>query len=1064
MLNQNLSQIEAANPDNSVWVSASAGTGKTKVLTDRVLRILLSGTEPEKILCLTFTNAAASEMKSRIISSLQNWKENQDDLEKLLSRKPSFEEIEVAKGLFDKLMLSPEQLGINTIHSFCQKILQKFPFEAGIKPGFKVVSEIEMQEISRKLIKDISIEVGCDIESKKSFEFILKNVHQLSFHELIMEIISNQNNFRDLFEHYGSSDNYLTYLRSEAEVNQDSLSYIKDLISKLKFISFYDAELKENEIALLEKYNNYLNLHEGNKIRKFQNLIEVFYTQKGDLRKKLITKKNAEKLPNLAKDLESTQLLVAKYYEYIKKARMIEATNHIYKVAEYVISKYIKYKHRHAALDYDDLIFYAKKLLWNSEMQDWVLYKLDGGITHLLIDEAQDTSPKQWQIIEAIMREFYAGISRDEKERTVFVVGDEKQSIYSFQGADVSNFNKVNRFIDSKMNSAKKNFRNIELEWVYRSAPEILEIVSKTFKESYLKNVELKCFRKEAKGKVDIWPLLLPASLREERDLFWPTVKEMEGDESQSKNLAKQIASYIKNYIDSGKIMPSTGLPARPGDFMILIRRRNEFTDEIISELKNAGISVAGIDRMLISDHLSVKDIISAAKFALLPEDDLNLAALLKSPLIGMKDEKLESLAINRQNSLYEALPEMEILDNLQQMALNLSAFDFLNNLIDIMGAREILKEANGPDSDDALDELLNICTEYSKIGGTNLQSFIHWLEKSEIEIKRDIESRDNVRVMTVHASKGLESPIVIMPDTTKVPKVQNNLIWNDGNFLWLGVNGNSNELYSKYKKEKEDKDYEEYLRLLYVAMTRAEDHLIICGFSNKDKIDEKCWYGIVKEAMGDLGNNVESDCNLTSAVIASEAKQPSQTTNLGCHAPSLSLLAMTDIKTKPNYVRSPLDERMDISYGIVLHKVLEDSVKLGKFSLDKKHPYLYKLPPHLQNHIMKKLPKLFDEPEFIKILNYPEVKTEASMGYMEDGSFKFGRIDLLAISDSEAVIIDYKSESQPAKTKEEVPELYINQLTFYAEFIKKAYPNLQVTSKILWLENFSMMEICRID
>lgn len=1060
MQNQNISQLKASNPEISVWVSASAGTGKTKVLTDRVLRLLLSGIAPEKILCLTFTNAAAQEMKSRIVNSLQNWQNNPDNLEALLSRKPNIEEISIAKSLFTKLLLSPEQLAIHTIHSFCQKILQKFPFEANIQPGFKVLSEMEMKELSAKLIKDISTELNGAMKHKASFEFVLRNVHQLSFNELIMEIIYNQINFRDLFEEYKSVENYQAFQMNHAGIDREANSYIKELIAKLKPLPNIPDDLQENELSLLEAYNKFL--QEPEKIRKFSLLIDIFYTKTGAPRKKMLTKKHSEIYPHIAKALLEMQTLIMEYYESIKKARMIEATIHIYKVAEYIISKYSHFKHKLVSLDYDDLIYYTKKLLSDSDMHDWVLYKLDGGISHLLIDEAQDTSPKQWQIIEDIMQEFYAGEYKADEDRTVFVVGDEKQSIYSFQGADVSNFSRVNNFIASKMKSARKKYEDIELEWVYRSAPQILELVSETFKDSYLKDISLKCFREDAKGEVEIWPILTSPSLRSGENsahstLFWPSVQEMEEEESLSKQLAKRIASYIKNYIDSGKIMPSTGKPACAGDFMILIRRRNEFTDEIISELKEADVAVAGIDRMLIMDHLSVKDIISAAKFALLPEDDLNLASLLKSPLIGMNDEEIAKYASTRKTSLYGTIPESDILENLIHMGINLSAFDFLHNLIDVMGAREILVQANGDDSSDALDELLNISIQHSKIGGTNLQSLIHWLEKSEVEIKRDIDSRDNVRVMTVHASKGLESSIIIMPDTTKVPRAKAHFLWKDENFLWLGGSKNSNELYMEYKQDREDKDYQEYMRLLYVAMTRAEDHLVVCGYQPKEKLDEKCWYSLVKASVGNMG------IGEAPPVIASKANQPRKNINLSCNKSSLSLLTITREKNKPNYVRSPLDKRMDISYGIVLHKVLEDSVKLGEFSLDKKHPYLLKLPEIHQNHIMKKLPALFQAKEFTDLLKYPNVQTEASMGYMEDGAFKFGRIDLLAMSETEAIIIDYKSESEPPKNLKDVPELYVNQLNFYAGFIKKAYPNLQVTSKILWLENFSIMEICSV-
>jgi len=769
----NSSQLEATNPDMSVWVSASAGTGKTKILTDRVLRLLLQQINPEKILCLTFTNAAAGEMKTRILDALKSWEKNPLLAESLLSRKLTLEEQNIAKSLFSKLLLSPEQFAIHTIHSFCQKILQKFPFEAGLKAGFKVLGDMEVKELSSKLIKDIARELKSEIKYAPSFQYILRNVHQLSFNDLIYEILSQQIKFRDLFEHYKNANNYRAHLERSANISQSSASYIGELFNILGTTPLRNCNLK-----IASEYNRALEKDIHN-TWQFAKLISIFFTQKNEPRKKLLSKKELEEYPDIYEALQKAQTIVVGFYDKIRKARMIESTIHIYQVSEYIISKYNHYKNNLSALDYDDLIYYTKKLLTDSEMHDWILYKLDGGITHLLIDEAQDTSPKQWQIIEAIMREFYSGESYSSENKTIFVVGDEKQSIYSFQGADVTNFSRVNDFISEKMGFAKKHYKNIELEYVYRSCPEILQLVSTIFKDTYLNKTALRCYREESEGTIELWPLM--SQQNSKQGLFWPLINEMEEDKNIEQALAQKIAKYIRAYIESGKILPSTGRKASPGDFMILIRRRNDLATEIISALKEENIPVSGMDRIAILQHISVRDIISAAKFALLPEDDLNLASLLHSPLINMEHEEISALAKNRKNSLYEAIENQGILDllaNFIQMASNLLSYDFLHNLIDIMDARKILLNTNGADSNDVLDELLNICNEYSRNFGTNLQSFINWLEKNELEVKRDTGSDGKVSIMTVHASKGLEAPIIILPDTTNIPQIQSHFLW----------------------------------------------------------------------------------------------------------------------------------------------------------------------------------------------------------------------------------------------------------------------------------------------
>lgn len=1083
MTNINQAQIDAANPDISVWVSASAGTGKTKVLTDRVLRLLLSGIPPEKILCLTFTNAAASEMKNRIIQSLLAWKSKPEEIEKILEKKPNDQQKQTASNLFTRLILSPEQLGIYTIHSFCQKILQKFPLEANIQPGFKVLGEMEMQELCEKVINDIANESGKLGRSQESFKYIIRNVHQLSFAELVREIISNQINFRDLYDNHHNAINYLSFLRREAGINEDSISYINMLYAKLQPLENIPEDLIYKEKELIELYNNSLS-KKG--LSNFHNLIDLFFTQKNEPRRRLFYKKSRDKYPDLVNKLLEIQILIARYYENIRKAWMIEGTIHIYNVSEYIISKYDAYKKSQVSLDYDDLIYYAKKLLSDSDLRDWVLYKLDGGISHLLVDEAQDTSPKQWQIIEAMMQEFYSGESR--AKRSIFIVGDEKQSIYSFQGADVSAYSKVNQYIKEQMHNARKDYRNIELEWVYRSSSAILDLVKEIFKDNYLKNSNFKCYRDNDIGQVELWPLYGEESSKQ--DLFWPFVEDMGNKAESSKNLANRIANHIEAQLNSGTIMPSTGKKVTAGDFMILIRRRDQFTEELISELKERAIPVSGIDRMLIMNHISAQDVISAAKFALLPEDDLNLASLLKSPIIRMKDKEINNLSYKREGFLYEEIKDTkikEVLEYLVNLATNSSAFDFLHHLIDILSTRKLLLETNGADSDDVLDELLNICLSWSKIGGTSLQAFVNWLEKREVEIKRDISSGDHVRIMTIHASKGLESPIVILADTTTMPRMQNHFLWKDGNFLWRGNAKNSNELYLDYRNQIESKDYQEYLRLLYVAITRTEDHLIVTGLKNKD--NDRNWYNLISNAMKNLNTKEDNgilyypsihtessniftptchpeldseSSNKTGQPLSDTPTEPPIKYRMKQEEARLSIPNKTKVgeEPKPNYVRSPLDLRMDISYGIVLHKILEDSVKSRQFSLDKKHPFLSMLPERLQNHILKKLPKLFQMKEFLEILEYPIIKTEASMGYKDGNAFKFGRIDLLAMSDKDAIIVDYKTDNNPPERLEDVPEKYVEQLKFYADFVKKSKPGLKVSAKILWLENFTFSSL----
>jgi len=704
------------------------------------------------------------------------------------------------------------------------------------------------------------------------------------------------------------------------------------------------------------------------------------------------------------------------------------------------------------------LIYHAKELLTNSDMRDWVLYKLDGGIMHLLIDEAQDTSPEQWQIIEAIMREFYSGSTSVDANRTIFIVGDEKQSIYSFQGADVNSFNRFNDYIRKQMHEAVKSYKDIELKWSYRSGGIILDFVSKLWGLVGNSDIYLKPFR-DTESTVEIWPLYNEQN--EKTELFWPLIDEMMAEEDSSKLLANDIAKYISGYIASGKIMASTGKPARADDFMILVRRRNEFMEEVIKALKEQGVGVGGMDRMVLTNHISVQDILSLAKFALMPKDDLNLAELLKSPIVGMSEEELHK-SFSRNKEETKDFSEIGILNSIKRMGISNNVFNFFYQLIEVIGLRELLVEANGPSTHDVLDELLNLVMQFEKQNSSNLQEFIYWIERKDMQVKRDPGAIGLVRVMTIHGAKGLQSPVVILADTTSLPMRQNHLLWSDGMCLWLGGGQNSNEQYDHIKESVELASYQEYLRLLYVALTRAEDHLIVVGHSKREKIPEGCFYDLANRAIIAMdfheeagkkwiGEKVDIDI-----AISSLRRAPIAT--LQSHRLKIRLPHNASIARNDNSTQSPLDSRISLNYGQLIHKVLEDSVNTNNFALSPSHPMICALPQNIQDKIVEKIRKLFTMEEFVDLIKNAKIQTEVSIGYNDGVDARIGRIDLLVIRGNDVIIVDYKTDRKVPKSAAEIPESYIKQLQFYSDALKKIYPDHQVHTKILWIEDLVMM------
>ena len=1046
---QNQEQIVASDPSHSVWVSASAGTGKTKVLTDRVLRLLLEDVPFDKILCLTFTNAAATEMHNRISAACLKWQSNVDSLEFILGRAPSKEEVFRAKQLFSRLMLATHQLSIHTIHSFCQKILQSFPFEAGLQPGFNVISDIQSDEIIEQVVQDLAA-----ASSEESVKHLLQNLHENSFVELIREILSDQMYFQELFQQFSTSEEYESFLRHEIDVIESSETVMR-----------YFMGIIPIQEGMQYLYNLNPNLYGEN---SFENLRAFFLTANGDAKKKLITKKESDANPGLERNLYKIQTIIYQTDQKIKKLNMIFATRHIYEVAKIAIEKYNFYKKYKGYLDYDDLIYYTKELLTNSDMRDWVLYKLDGGVMHLLIDEAQDTSPEQWQIIEAIMREFYSGSTSISAHRTIFIVGDEKQSIYSFQGADIENFNRFNDYIRTQMNEAVKSYKDVELKWSYRSGSAILDFVSQVWSLGNNPHLSLKPFR-DIKGTVEIWPLY--NQLQEKAALFWPLINEMKISADSAKLLAHDIAKYIKNYIASGMVLSSTGKPAKADDFMILVRRRNEFMEEVIKALKHEGVDVGGMDRMVLTDHIAVQDILSLAKYALMPMDELNLAALLKSPIVGMNDLELRMFT----SSSNRVIPEICIIAS--QM-IDQTLFNFFYNLIEIMGLRAVLARVNGPSTHDVLDEMLNLVMQFEKQHSSSLQEFIYWIESKDIQVKHDSSEAGFVRVMTIHGAKGLQSPVVILADTTSLPTGQNHLVWADGKYLWLGGAQNSNEQYNAIKESVEASNYQEYLRLLYVALTRAEDHLVIVGHSIREKIAEGCFYDIAnrailsmdfQETMGKkwFGNEVIiKDCEMLSSSSSIFTSQNIQKLDFDSEITpyrSVGVLCPQNSCMKMNGYQSPLHSRMSLNYGQLIHKILEDSVNTSNFAFSPSHPMIRTLPQEMQDMVLEKLSALFRMKEFVDLVKNVKIHTEVSIGYNDNGKTKIGRIDLLAMKDSEIIIIDYKTDKNVPKSAAAIPKNYMTQMQFYSDALKKIYPDYQVITKILWIEELVMMGVANV-
>ncbi len=916
MINTIINQLQtkASNPNEGAWVSASAGTGKTKILTDRVVRLLLEGVSPLKILCLTFTNAAAGEMHERIIKALKKLSDVSSDKELMnlitstTGQTPSHKIINKAKSLYKEYLTSEDTVAIHTLHSYCQKILQRFPIEAGITPNFNILDEAGQSD-AILAIKDIMLK---DKQLENLNKFFAENFHQSTLDEIFISILNSRKDFLNHDSKYEIS-------KDTSEVDIDELIEKASGISYSKYteilnyplvqilIGSLDADLVSK--SNLKSFDYQHNLAIANESSVTQ-LKLLFLTQKGEKRKRIAPAKIAPQGSNTYDELLYLQERIYQMDQGDRKQQVDSYSAILMMLAKYCMNIYEDYKKDNGYLDYDDLIIKTRELLCDASSRNWVLYKLDGGVNHLLVDEAQDTSKSQWEIIEAIIEEFFAGNESDsfsvklESNRTLFVVGDQKQSIFSFQGADVKCFIDMNNKLTNNLALSGIKFNNIELDVSYRSASAIIDVVYAVFrnigdssyqdlkqtnyssKYSIFENIPyLKAHRNTYHGSVELWPLYTKEKMEEE---FWPVVNTAENSSSELKTsaqerLAKDIAGYIDKEITSGKILDSTGKKVCAGDFLVLFRTRSKLTDLVIEEIQQLSIEVTGLDRIKLKDDMLVQDILAFAKFAINPHDDLNLAGLLKSPFFGKSEEEIYQLKLeskNFDNHLCDVTSE-KLLDTIHIIYKSFTLCDFfqyLAKLLELKDRLHIYYPTASPNylssavSFDSFRELLSAASNYQKQKSSSLQGFVEWFENSDIEIKRSTSSSSMVRIMTVHGSKGLQSPYVILCDTTSLPNSYDRILKDENNGRMISAKNAAftDDNFKNIQQARKDMEYYEYIRLLYVALTRAEDHLVICGYNNKKSIAENSWYSLVKPAIEKLIKDTKDD---TGAIAAQSPK-----------------------------------------------------------------------------------------------------------------------------------------------------------------------------------------------
>ncbi|MDR3325998.1 MAG: UvrD-helicase domain-containing protein, partial [Rhodospirillaceae bacterium] len=765
-------QRKATNNKKSAWVTASAGTGKTKILIDRLLSLLLAGNLPERLLCLAFTRAAAAEITNRVFERLSNWTtcENKrliTDLTLLIGHPPNKNMIIRARRLFAQVLDTPGGMKIETIHAFCQSLLRRFPLEAGLASHFQIMSDYDTSEILSITREEILNSISNDNCSSltKAISTIIGIINETDFLELINELIRVRRRLSQLFNRYNGLTGLTKVLYKDFNLKQEETAEL--LLQKTITETSFDICGCRNAVNVLmtgskSDHNKatvmiaWMNSEPSIRIKDFSKWCSIFLTKKNTIRSNLCTKNIKIQFPETLLILETEAKRLVYTINRLNSIKLLTNTIAVLTLAEALFTSYDHKKKARAMLDYDDLILNTIALLEQPNITPWVLYKLDGGIDHILIDEAQDINPEQWRVIKALTGEFFVDEDRCSKdERTIFVVGDDKQLIYSFQGADPREFELMRQYYKNQILTAKGKWIEIEISTSFRSAPAILKAVDLTINSiSYDKEIRISdyklehlAFRQGVAGLVEVWPIICSSESRLsepsiESEPWHPNIKHINNDHPRSR-LAKLIARRIEIMINSGEILISRKRAICPSDILILVRHRSIFVEELVRELKALNIAVSGIDRMILTEQPIVMDLVALANVLLLPNDDLTLATVLKSPLIGLSEDDLFNLAHNRTVGLWETLkiraeePSFttiwQKLSEWQHMANQMSPHDFFIRVLSNDGKKRLLAYL-GAEAEDPLDEFITLTLVYERTYPPSLQNFLHWLEQDSIE------------------------------------------------------------------------------------------------------------------------------------------------------------------------------------------------------------------------------------------------------------------------------------------------------------------------------------------
>ena len=1143
-------QARAADPAINAFVMANAGSGKTTTLVDRVARLLLDGSKPDAILCLTFTKAAAAEMQRRLYQRLGAWAVATDedlrkDLGKLEARDPEAYDrlgLSRARALFARALETPGGLKIQTIHAFCEQLLRRFPIEAGVSPGFRVIDDAEaaaVSAIAREALAHASLS-GAYPALTEAYAAMSETLHHEAFEAMFGVFEAKRAALGAYVEHAESEGGLADFVARSVGFADAAEADAETIEAAAADPAAIDTSRWLWAADALDRAKAAGDRDRAREIRVFVESVRSGTAGFGDLQALLLTQKGtpatwcarsaaARAEPGLCDWLGEQQARVVEAAQRLRAAHVAAETTHALTLAGTYAQAYAAAKTATGALDFADLIVRARALLTDGPGAAWVLYKLDGGVDHLLIDEAQDTSPEQWAIARALTEEFFAGAGarEDGRERTIFVVGDEKQSIFSFQGAAPERLLAESQTYHRLAMAAGRSFETVELLQSWRSTPEVLAFVDRVFAVPDHARalspgrgeigdradvvVSHTAGRAAGPGTVDLWPEEKDDPAEDRR--AWDDPLDAGSSHGARRRVAERIVAEVRAIVETGEAVHAkrsedrtAWRPADWGDVLILVKKRGPMFEEILRALKRSGVPVAGADRLKLAEHPVFEDLLALGRAALYPEDDLTLAGLLRSPLCDIDEQGLFDLAQGRQGVLWRALkaraderPEWTaariLLRWFRAEAKVRAPFDLYARLLSRRDARGLTVRQRfmtrlGGEAADALDAFLDQARAAEGRGVTDLERFCADLAAINQTVKREMdEPRGEVRVMTAHSSKGLEAPIVILPDTIfSEPKGDPLLETADGGFLWCGSGERDCDVSAEARELRKLRNEEESLRLLYVGLTRARDRLIIGGriASNRKIENARAWWGPVHDAFASMEGvrDVETASGPARRFGADPARLARRAADAVAAEPSPGWLTAEPAREDASRLAAPsrMDETVRTPAPSPLATAGGPGAPLGRFRRgDLIHRLLERLPDipaaerpaaairmlsrerdldeNQRSEMIAAAFAVLDDARFAPVFGVgsrPEVALTGSVATTAVS----GRMDRLVVTPDRVLVIDYKTNRPAPARIEDADPAYVLQLAVYVAILRDLYPDRTVEAALVWTDGPLLMAV----